>query len=102
MNGSIRQRSKGTWQLRYDAPPDGTGKRQFVRGNKQGGFMSVEEFVAEMKTQEQFQRAFDSEKPPGSGTPPGGPKKPVLVKSKEGDKSPMEKIAAGLAAREGK
>ena len=25
MNGSISQRSKGTWQLRYDAPPDGSG-----------------------------------------------------------------------------
>ena len=38
MNGSIRQRSKGTWQLRYDAPPDGTGKRRYVsetfKGNK--------------------------------------------------------------------
>lgn len=31
MNGSIRQRSKGTWQLRYDAPPDGTGRRRFIR-----------------------------------------------------------------------
>ena len=41
MNGSIRQRSKGAWQLRYDAPPDGTGKRQFisktVKGNKKDG-----------------------------------------------------------------
>ncbi|MDA1128989.1 MAG: hypothetical protein O2913_09855 [Chloroflexi bacterium] len=43
MNGSIRQRSnrqrsKGAWQLRYDAPPDGTGKRRYisetVKGNK--------------------------------------------------------------------
>ena len=38
MNGRIRQRSKGTWQLRYDAPSDGTGKRRFisetVKGNK--------------------------------------------------------------------
>lgn len=36
MNGSIRQRSKGTWQLRYDAPPDGTGKRWFVSETVQG------------------------------------------------------------------
>ena len=38
MNGSIRQLSKGTWELRYDAPPDGTGRRRFlsetVKGNK--------------------------------------------------------------------
>ena len=30
MNGSIRQRSKSTWQLRFDAPPDGTGKRRYI------------------------------------------------------------------------
>ena len=34
MNGSVRQRSKGTWQLRYDAPSDGTGKRRFVITNR--------------------------------------------------------------------
>lgn len=38
MNGSIRQRSKGTWRLRYDGPPDPTGKRrqisETVHGNK--------------------------------------------------------------------
>ena len=41
MNGSIRQRSKGTWQLRYEAPPNGTGKRKYVsetvKGNKKDG-----------------------------------------------------------------
>ena len=36
MNGSIRQRSKGTWQLRYDAPPDGTGHRQFISETVKG------------------------------------------------------------------
>ena len=38
MNGSIRQRSKGSWQIRYDAPLDGTGKRKYIsetiKGNK--------------------------------------------------------------------
>lgn len=36
MNGSIRQRSKGTWQVRYDAPPDGTGKRRFLSETVKG------------------------------------------------------------------
>ena len=30
MNGSIQQRSKGTWRLRYDGPPDSLGKRRQV------------------------------------------------------------------------
>ena len=30
MNGSIQQRSKGTWRLRYDGSPDSLGKRQQV------------------------------------------------------------------------
>ena len=38
MNGSISQRSKGSWRLRYDGPPDSTGKRrqatETVRGTK--------------------------------------------------------------------
>ena len=50
MNGSIRQRSKGTWQLRYDAPPDGTGKRRFVsetvRGNKKDAERVLRERLA--------------------------------------------------------
>ncbi len=36
MNGSIRQRSKGSWQLRFDAPPDGTGKRRFISETVKG------------------------------------------------------------------
>jgi integrase len=50
MNGSIRQRSKGTWQLRYDAPPDGTGKRRFisetVKGNKKDADRVLRERLA--------------------------------------------------------
>jgi integrase len=38
MKGSIRQRSKGSWQLRHEGPPDGTGKRKYlsetIKGNK--------------------------------------------------------------------
>ena len=36
MNGSIRPRAKGTWQLRYDAPADGTGKRRYVSETVKG------------------------------------------------------------------
>ena len=53
MNGSIRQRSKGTWQLRYDAPPDGTGKRRFVsetvRGNKKDAERVLRERLASIE-----------------------------------------------------
>ncbi len=38
MKGSIKQRSKGTWRLRYDGPPDASGRRtqvsETVRGTK--------------------------------------------------------------------
>ena len=36
MNGSIRQRYKGTWQLRYEGPEDATGKRSQVNETVQG------------------------------------------------------------------
>ena len=38
MRGSIKQRSKGSWRLRYEGPPDASGKRkqvsETVRGTK--------------------------------------------------------------------
>ena len=50
MNGSIRQRSKGTWKLRYEAPPDGTGRRRFlsetVKGNKKDAERALRERLA--------------------------------------------------------
>jgi len=53
MNGSIRQRSKGTWQLRYDAPPGGTGKRRFVsetvRDNKKDAERVLRERLASIE-----------------------------------------------------
>ena len=53
MNGSIRQRSRGTWQLRYDAPPDGTGKRRFisetVKGNKKEAERVLRERLAALE-----------------------------------------------------
>ncbi len=54
MKGSIRQRSKGTWQLRYDAPPDGTGKRRFVsetfKGNKKDAEQVLRGLLAAIET----------------------------------------------------
>ena len=47
MIGSIRQRSKGTWQLRYDGPPDGTGKRRFVSETVKGNKKEAEKVLRE-------------------------------------------------------
>lgn len=50
MNGSIRQRSKGTWQMRYEAPPDGTGRRRFlsetIKGSKKDAERALRERLA--------------------------------------------------------
>ena len=48
MNGSIRQRSKGTWQLRFDAPPDGTGKRHFIIVLAEGAATSATELAGQV------------------------------------------------------
>ena len=54
MKGSVRQRSKGTWQLRYDAPPDRTGKRKFVsatvKGNKKDADRILRERLSAIET----------------------------------------------------
>ena len=38
MNGTVRQRNKGSWEIRYSPPADGTGRRKYfsetVRGTK--------------------------------------------------------------------
>ena len=47
MNGSIRQRSKGSWQIRYDAPPDGTGKRRFISETVKGTKKEAERVLRE-------------------------------------------------------
>ena len=47
MHGSLRQRSKGTWQLRYDAPPDGTGKRRLVSETVKGSKKEAETVLRE-------------------------------------------------------
>lgn len=68
------------------------------RGNASGGFMTVEDLVKELKSSPTFGRAFESEAPNGGGKPPGSGNKPPA--NKPGEKTAMQKIAAGLAARQ--
>ena len=62
-----------------------------------GGFMGVSGLVAEMKTQEKFGRAFESEANQGSGTAPGS-MNTSHARPGQGDAelSPTQKIALGL------
>ena len=50
MQGSIQQRSKGSWRLRYDGPPDANGKRkqvtETVRGTKKQADQIMRERMA--------------------------------------------------------
>jgi hypothetical protein len=63
-----------------------------------GAPMAIDELVAELKKDDRYARAFDSEVPKGTGTTPGGPSRPAGP-SKDGEQSPVEKIKAGLAGR---
>lgn len=67
------------------------------RGNASGGFMSVEDLVKELKGHATFGRAFESEAPNGGGKPPGSGNR--TVPARPGEKSSIDKIAAGLAKR---
>ena len=54
MRGSIQQRSKGSWRLRYDGPQDPTGKRkqvtETVRGTRQEAERVLRERLAALET----------------------------------------------------
>jgi hypothetical protein len=65
------------------------------RSDGKGGFMTVAGLVAEMKTQEAFGRAFESEKATGTGARPGSMERPVR-RDPNADMSATDKIAAGL------
>jgi hypothetical protein len=70
-----------------------------IRVNGAAQPLSIEEFVKEMKTKQQFARAFDSEAANGNGARPGASKIPPANLGK-GDRSkmtPNELIARGLA-----
>lgn len=68
------------------------------RGDGKGGFMGINDLVAEMKASDQFGRAFDASGTGGGGTPPGTKKKEGTGAGREGMSS-IDKIAAGLRAQ---
>jgi integrase len=50
MKGSITQRTKGSWQLRYDGPADATGKRSQVNETVRGTRREAESVLRERLT----------------------------------------------------
>jgi hypothetical protein len=56
MKGSIRQRSKGSWEIRYDGPPDAHGKRKFlsetVKGTKREAESKLRERLSALENGE--------------------------------------------------
>ncbi len=69
------------------------------RMNSSGGWMGVAELVSEMKTQDAFARAFDSEVPAGTGAKPGSMNM-TTYKKPDRELSPNEKIGIGLKKRQ--
>lgn len=66
-----------------------------VRSNGAGGWMGIKELVAEMKLNDIYARAFESESPSGTGTKPGSTQ---MKTPRQGtDMTPAQKISAGLA-----
>lgn len=64
MKGSIRQRSKGTWQLRYDLLDAETGRRRYVsetvRGTKKEAERALRERLAAVETGSYVPRTRES------------------------------------------
>lgn len=76
---------------------DAQGDTRFGAG---GSELTIAELVANLKADKSYARAFDSESAGGGGTDPKKTSQPARQPVKEqGDKSPMDKIAAGLKAR---
>ena len=68
------------------------------RFDSAGGLMGVGGLVAEMKTQDRFGRAFDSEAAPGGGTPPGSMQRANVRPGVQpgAELTPNQKIRVGL------
>ena len=81
----------GDYQVRVvDAQGD-------FRTDGAGGFMGVKELVGELKVNEAYARAFESEAKSGGGSPTGGETRNAPGKTGAGGElSANEKIAAGL------
>ena len=70
-----------------------------VRTDGGGGYIDVKDLVGEMKTQDSFARAFESETNSGGGTNPGSMNRTTTQKQTgQRELSAQEKIAKGLAA----
>lgn len=70
-----------------------------ARLDSAGGFLGVGGLVGEMKTQDKFGRAFESEANQGSGTPPGSMSRSTTRPGSQqnmADLSPTQKIGIGL------
>lgn len=73
------------------------------RFDSAGALMGVAGLVAEMKTQEKYERAFDSEAKPGTGAKPGSMSRSVVNKvDPNRELSPVEKIKLGLSKGQAK
>ena len=47
MRGNIQQQSKGSWRLRYDDPPDLSGKRKQITETVKGTKKAAEQVLRE-------------------------------------------------------
>lgn len=66
------------------------------RSNGAGGWLDLEGFVGELKTKSEYAAAFASDSKGGTGHKSGSSNQQVAPK-KDGEKSPVDKITAGLA-----
>lgn len=67
------------------------------RGNSSGGFMGIADLVKELKADKTFGRAFESDAPSGSGTPPGSTT--TRQPQQQRPLNPTDRIARGLSGR---
>ena len=71
--------------------PDGT-----FRLDAAGNPLTIKGLVGDMKTKEEFQRAFESEIKPGTGSPPGAMNRSTQQRAGATELTSVEKIRAGL------
>ncbi len=68
-----------------------------ARGDGKGGFMTIVDFVAELKTSKDYGRAFEASGQTGGGKPPASSKTGTGAgRDTSGELSPVQKIALGL------
>jgi hypothetical protein len=65
-----------------------------------GGLMGVKGLVEEMKTQEKFGRAFETEQAPGTGSQPGSMNRPAQNQGQKRELTANEKIREGLRKKQ--